>query len=1344
MNQLKHFTFLLFSLLVLPQLQAREFVGDNNNNTPPPNNYPRASNCSESRAGTELAINNVRAFLGAGGRIWFDLNRGRYIVPNVDPASGRPQISSLYAGGIWLGAYDDGGNLILAAQRFNTGVDYWTGPLDPTTGTVEKSVCENWDRHFRALGADVDALRADYFAPDPATGQSDNRIDSRPSRGLLGWPARGNPYFSEIYGFNLPDQDLAPFIEPIGREDGIYDPYDGDHPVIEVVGCGNDYLNAVYADEMIWWVFNDRGNVHSESNGQPMSMEIQALAFAYRTTDAVNNMTFYRYKLLNRNTLALRQTYFALWSDPDLGCFLDDKIGVDTTTGMGYVYNGDANDDATCGTSLGYGTAIPALGVDYFRGPLDSAGNQIGLSGFQYHVNNNTPQGDPQSALGYYRLMSGFWPDGTPVTYGNTGYQSGGGGTPTPYVFPSFPNDQSAGSWSMCSANSTPSADFRFLHVSGPFALLPGATNELISGVVWVPELPDYPCPSMRKLVEADVLAQNLFDDCFKITDGPDAPYIDVVELENELVLNLGYINSQNNFQFKYEERPAFLRGQVDSTYNFEGYKIYQVTSANTSVTDLEDPEKARLVYQTDLRNGIGKVTNWSVFPDEDVRAFVPKIMVEGEDKGIQHTFVVKEDKFATRNNKLVNHKPYYFCVVAYGYNQYEQYDPATNTGQALPYLQGRKNFRIYTGIPRNNSPEYFGAVINSQYGDGPEINRLDGKGNGGGLFLNIADQKTFETNVLAGTANGSILYAKGQGPISIKVVDPLRVPKGNYNLYIGDQTYTWTRNPTTGAYTTNVPTNTIALQDSLYWALRGDNDPNKIWFSYQPLDVKYEQYIPEIGLSVSIERIPFPGTNGVSGWVGSSVEYTDSANAVRWYQGVLDENDGAFNMLKTGNAQLDVARDPKQDYSTAVGGWYPVPLCDCRYNAAEFYFTPSEVSPNSNSYCDIIRTNSTNANTLLVKQRNVNIVITPDQSKWSRCIVVETGNEFHKTGLGFGTLPSGKSQLEWKNNQPSVDKDGNADGTGNGKSWFPGYAYDVETGERLNVLFGENSLLNGDFFDANQYPKAATGNDMIYNPTDLRRVGFGIDNATGYLSYILGGQHVVYVAGSVYDECQSLIDVYNTPSIFTAPYRILNKKELIWASYSYLKEGTSMYGGKQNIPPSEVTFKLRVSTPYEIARATNQNQGYPLYSFNLDGLSPTKENKTAAETALDLINIVPNPYYAYSDYEVTEIDNVIKITNLPPKCVIRIYSIDGRFVREFNVAQDYNAVNLSGITRLGEFGSGDIERQILTSVNWDLKNTANVPVSSGVYLVHVVVPNVGERVLKSFIINRAFDAQKL
>ena len=116
-----------------------------------------------------------------------------------------------------------------------------------------------------------------------------------------------------------------------------------------------------------------------------------------------------------------------------------------------------------------------------------------------------------------------------------------------------------------------------------------------------------------------------------------------------------------------------------------------------------------------------------------------------------------------------------------------------------------------------------------------------------------------------------------------------------------------------------------------------------------------------------------------------------------------------------------------------------------------------------------------------------------------------------------------------------------------------------------------------------------------------------------------------------------------------------------------------------------------------------------------------------------------------YSDYEVTEADNVVKITNIPAECNIRIYSIDGRFVREYKIAQQYNSPARNGIARIGVGGTGaEAEAQITTSVEWDLKNYASVPVASGVYLVQVKVEGVGSRVLKSFIINRALDAQKL
>ncbi|BDS15434.1 hypothetical protein [Aureispira anguillae] len=1363
MNRITSSCIFLMGVLLSPIITNAQ-KGPTPNRTKNDNSSYRTS-CTESRAQTDLAINNVRARLRAGGDMWWDGTQPQYIVPNVDPASGEPEIVSLYSGAIWLGAYDDGGNLILAAQTYrSSGNDYWTGPLDPDLGTIDKTDCERWDLHFTVYGDDIDALRADYLDPlSPG-------VQNTPSRGLLGWPGKGNPHFLTINGFDIReyDQDLAPFID--ANSDGIYNPYDGDHPIIEVSGCENyTYNNPVYADQMTWWVYNDNGNLHTQTNGQPMKMEIQATAFGYRTTDAINNQTFYRYKLLNRNKLALNDTYFSLWTDPDLGCRSDDYIGCDTVTGMGYVYNADANDDNPCAGLAGYGTDIPALGVDYFRGPLDSAGNQIGLSSFQYHIISTTdPKGIPSSAIGYYRLISGFWPNGTPITAGGNGYDpSNTTAPPTPYVFPSFPNESGGGAWSMCS-EALNGLDQAFLHTSGPFVLKPGATNEMISGVVWVPSIPDYPCPSLRPLVAADILAQNLFDNCFKITDGPDAPYIDVIEMDEELVLNLYYSAEQNNFKLGYEESPAELRifSPLDTTYNFQGYKVYQVNDPNLSVTELDDETKARLIFQTDVNDGVSKIANWEKFADEDlgIDVSVPTIQVEGEDKGIKHTFKVVEDQFAEGEKGLVNHKPYYFCVVAYAHNEYQKFDPVANAGQAKPYLQGRRNFRIYTAVPRINDSEYSGIAIQSAYGDRPGISRLDGSGVGSKQFLEITNLGSIENAIVNGENVGKIDYAAGNAPIDIKIVDPLRVAGGTYQLHVCDKNYTWTKDSVTGVYQANKG-NYSALTDSIYWVLTDVDDPQVLWSSFQTMDWDYEQYIPDLGISVSIQQVASPSAQGEdaignnTGWIGSGIIYSDSVTHGKWYKG-LEDGEGIYNMIKNGPGEDDELFDPNKEFSTSEGGWYPFMLCDGDLRTTSYYFSLMNIGSSGARF----RNKNSNIggkvrDTMLMALNNVNVVFTADESKWSRCIVTETFNRYHGSGYLGATAPSDRRQMEWRGSASagkpvyySRNKDMSIDNSSVGMSWFPGYAYDVETGERLNIFFGENSLYNGVMIEEHIVPGVSTGNDMIFNPTSTEKAGgFSLDENVQFLRSVLGGQHIIYVTRTPYDSCQSILDQYNgILPLFTPDNKLVPGMDITWASMALLSPGASMGGSHGHIPPTEATVKLRVNSPYEIEQGTYDNLGYPLYEFSLAGFEPTKEEADVAKSALDLMRVVPNPYYAYSDYEITEVDNVVKITNIPAKCNIRIYSLDGRFVREFKIAQQYRrdldrGGARNGIARVGLGQNGpEAEDQITTSIDWDLKNYASVPVAGGVYLIHIKVDGVGTKVLKSFIINRAFDAQRL
>jgi len=91
-------------------------------------------------------------------------------------------------------------------------------------------------------------------------------------------------------------------------------------------------------------------------------------------------------------------------------------------------------------------------------------------------------------------------------------------------------------------------------------------------------------------------------------------------------------------------------------------------------------------------------------------------------------------------------------------------------------------------------------------------------------------------------------------------------------------------------------------------------------------------------------------------------------------------------------------------------------------------------------------------------------------------------------------------------------------------------------------------------------------------------------------------------------------------------------------------------------------------------------------------------------------------PYYGYSEYEASQLDNRIKITNLPKDVKIRIYTVSGTLIRTIKKSDN------------------------LTSSDWDLKNDHGIPVASGLYIIHVDAEGVGEKILKWFGVLRPID----
>lgn len=1292
--------------------------------------------CTTAKAQIDQNVNNVRARLTTGGDVWWDRNDGKYVVPAVEP--GQTEVSSIFAGAVWLGGKDKGKNLKVACQQYGNASnrsDFWPGPLKPDEGTTSKEVCDKWDRFFEVQGSEIEEHRRLFqLALDGAITYTEDMIPL----GVKGWPGRRNPYFFSVHRFDLPDTDqgLAGFWDNDG--DGTYDPLKGDFPMIEIRGC--EELPPQFPDEMIFWIYNDEGGgaVHGETEAIAIRMEVQVQSFAYATNDQLNDMTFQRYKLINRAVEDIDSTYFAMWVDADLGCYLDDYIGCDIDRSLAYTYNADAEDGQpgiTCNGVPTYGTNIPIIGIDYFRGPRNEFLEELGMSSFTYFNNPSfgnppPPAGttDPSTDVQFYNYLSGRWRDGTPFTFGGDGYDPSSTQI-IRYAFVDDPNDPTG--WSMCNPGSEfpqglPEYDRRTVQASGPFTLQPGAVNELIIGAVWVPDL-EYPCPDISRLQFADDLAQALFDNCFDITDGPDAPDVDWIELDQELIAVLTNSETSNNYKEQYEERgleiPAPIPGEeIDTTYNFEGYLLYQLAGPNVSNADLDDPTKARLIYQVDVRNGIGTIYNWLPVanpaaqhdPNQPDFLFYPEVQVEGLDQGIRHTFVIKEDQFATGDRRLINHRRYYFTALAYAHNDYQPFDPLTQVGQKKPFLTGRRNIRTYAPIPRPITDR----KLNAKYGDGAIITRIDGVGVGGN-FLDISDET--RAKILSGTFDGTITYKEGRGPIDVRIFNPLEVVDGEYELTFIDA---------------NMANN--KLDPPVYWQLTELATGNTI-LSERSIDNLNEDILGQYGFTITIGQSADVGTlsSPKDGAIGYEITY-GNPDLPFWFSGIQDgfnipsipASIFAFDYVDDANPHIDLAR---------IGSGYFVPyqLATCAdrgQNEYPFYITPAWR----------LNCNFQKDEKLLQQLNNVDIVITPDKSLWSRCVIVEMAT---KDYLNFAfredgsPVTTGGGAKHWDvRKAPSVGKDDNdgdglpdPDGDGVGMGWFPGYAIDVETGKRLNIFFGENSVYDAENGYLNSYLSGKpNGRDMLFNPNS--QVLF--EDATIFtpLLYYVGGQHFVYVTSEQYDSCAYLRTRFD-PSIGSPLElkKVNGLKRITWAGLPMMQPGTRMTAlgnGPTGLIPNEVTIKLRVDNPYQVATGTGEFNGYPTYRFKIEGKQASPLDAIGIENALDMINVVPNPYYAYSDYENSRLDTKVKITNLPAKCTVTIYSLDGKFIRQYNRDEQPGK----------PFGNAVPSAQIIPDLEWDLKNSKGIPVAGGVYLIHVKAPGLGERTIKWFGITRQFD----
>lgn len=419
-----------------------------------------------------LRANSVRARVQSNGAFFLGGQNGEFLVPAT--TGGLPEISMMKSAGLWLGGRDSAGNLHVSAQLYNE-----NGKTDFYPGVLLDNLIPYPEFNFIA---DVTSAQINAHIANPAS-----QIPA-----VYSWPARGNPFFFNYYGFDLPFSNFNYFAGFYDKFfNGVYEPDFGDYPVLELRGCPSIY----HADEELWFAFHDVGP-HTQSGGSPLGMEVQTQFFGIDCPEGspVDRVVYVTYKLINKSPIPLDSCYLGVFMDFEVGNGGDDFIGCDPARRVVFAYNGDDVDEG------GFENTPPVIAVDLLRGPLNEIGEVV--DGWHFVPVDDANLTAPEH---YYNLLAGRRLDGTP--FPNNGLMYAGN--------PLNPSD-----WSEISDGNTP-GERKALTSFGPFTLVPGAINELVLGYAWVRKDPNGSVADNLSIVGATMDAvQDLFDNCFDLSEG--------------------------------------------------------------------------------------------------------------------------------------------------------------------------------------------------------------------------------------------------------------------------------------------------------------------------------------------------------------------------------------------------------------------------------------------------------------------------------------------------------------------------------------------------------------------------------------------------------------------------------------------------------------------------------------------------------------------------------------------------------------------------------------------------------------------------------------------------------
>ena len=142
-------------------------------------------------------------------------------------------------------------------------------------------------------------------------------------------------------------------------------------------------------------------------------------------------------------------------------------------------------------------------------------------------------------------------------------------------------------------------------------------------------------------------------------------------------------------------------------------------------------------------------------------------------------------------------------------------------------------------------------------------------------------------------------------------------------------------------------------------------------------------------------------------------------------------------------------------------------------------------------------------------------------------------------------------------------------------------------------------------------------------------------------------------------------------------------------------------FDGNGTPPPAGTTIRWFTTKP---------NSPRDTYTFSTAGLDPQVLAASAAsQNAAEMVNVFPNPYYGRNVEETDPVNRFVTFTHMPVDVAstIRIFGLSGELVATIDHPE------------------GSQFQQ------WDLRNTAGIPIASGIYIAYIDMGKYGTKTLK-------------